>query len=91
MTDDLISRQAAIDAAKQHWYKPDIAKALEELPTIELRTKGAWIEVYDSSVGGHNSYTCSNCGLTIVTNPDYLKKHKFCFACGADMREENNG
>ena len=30
---DLISRQDAIDVAKQHWYKPDIAKALEELPS----------------------------------------------------------
>ena len=33
--DDLISRQAAVDVAKQHWYKPDIAKALEELPSAE--------------------------------------------------------
>ena len=33
--DDLISRQAAIDVAKQYWYKPDIAKALEELPSAQ--------------------------------------------------------
>ena len=32
---DLISRQAAIDVAKQYWYKPDIAKALEELPSAQ--------------------------------------------------------
>lgn len=32
---DLIERQAAIDVAKQHWYKPDIAKALEELPSAQ--------------------------------------------------------
>ena len=32
---DLISRQEAIDVAKQHWYKPDIAKALEELPSAQ--------------------------------------------------------
>ena len=30
---DLIKREDAIDVAKQHWYKPDIAKALEELPS----------------------------------------------------------
>lgn len=30
---DTIYRQDAIDVAKQHWYKPDIAKALEELPS----------------------------------------------------------
>lgn len=35
MRDDLISRQAAIDVAKQHWYKPDIAKALEDLPSAQ--------------------------------------------------------
>lgn len=32
---DLISRREAIDVAKQHWYKPDIAKALEELPSVQ--------------------------------------------------------
>lgn len=35
MMDDTISRQAAIDVAKQHWYKPDIAKALEDLPSAQ--------------------------------------------------------
>lgn len=33
--DDLISRQAAIEVAKQHWYKPDIAGALAELPSAQ--------------------------------------------------------
>ena len=32
---DLIERQAAIDVAKQHWYKPDIAGALTELPSAQ--------------------------------------------------------
>ena len=32
---DLISRQDAIDVAKQHWYKPDIAKELEKLPSAQ--------------------------------------------------------
>lgn len=32
---DLISRAAAIDVAKQHWYKPDIAGALAELPSAQ--------------------------------------------------------
>lgn len=30
---DTISRQDAIDAAKAHWYKPDIAGAIEQLPS----------------------------------------------------------
>ena len=33
--DDLVSRQDAVDVAKQHWYKPDIAKASEELPSAQ--------------------------------------------------------
>ena len=32
---DLISRQDAIEVAKQHWYKPDIAGALAELPSAQ--------------------------------------------------------
>lgn len=32
---DTIYRQDAIDVAKQHWYKPDIAKALEDLPSAQ--------------------------------------------------------
>ena len=30
---DLISRQEAIEVAKAHWYKPDIAGELEKLPS----------------------------------------------------------
>lgn len=37
--DDLINRQDAIDVAKQHWYKPEIVKALKELPSAELKRK----------------------------------------------------
>ena len=38
---DYIERQEAIDVAKQHWYKPDIAKALEELPSAQPKQR--WI------------------------------------------------
>ena len=46
---DLIRRQDAIDVAKQHWYKPDIAKALEELPSAqpELIEKEAYIRGFE--------------------------------------------
>ena len=44
--EDAISRQAAIEVAKQYWYKPDIAGALAELPPVQLQTKtGHWIPV----------------------------------------------
>ena len=38
---DLISRQAAIDAAKAYWYKPDIAGAIEQLPSAQPEQR--WI------------------------------------------------
>lgn len=37
--DDLIRRQDAIEVANQHWYKPDIAGALAELPSVQLKPK----------------------------------------------------
>lgn len=47
---DLIRRQDAIDVAKQHWYKPDIAKALEELPSVQLKPKTAESGSVDSEM-----------------------------------------
>ena len=41
----MIYRQDAIEVAKKHWYKPDIAKALEELPSEQpeiIRCKDCW-------------------------------------------------
>ena len=38
---DCISRQAAIDAAKAYWYKPDIAGAIEQLPSAQAEQR--WI------------------------------------------------
>lgn len=37
MSDGLIKRSDAIEVAKAFWYKPDIAGALAELPTIETK------------------------------------------------------
>ena len=78
--DDLISRQAAIDVAKQHWYKPDIAKALEELPSAQPKPKtGHWI--YDG-----DQIICNRCfkafgfiSLKLTLN--------YCPNCGAKMIE----
>lgn len=43
------------------------------------RPKGEWI------LSGENTYTCSVCGKTIITNKDYIKEHKWCFGCGTKM------
>lgn len=42
--EDCISRQTAIEVAKQYWYKPDIARALAERPSVTLQPNtGHWI------------------------------------------------
>ncbi len=50
---------------------------------FELPKRGQWIE--ESYNNQHNLYRCSVCGLEMLTNPDYAKKHKYCFSCGAKM------
>lgn len=63
----------------------DLAKLLDSMPEVEPeRKKGKWI-MYD-----RNAYRCSCCGKSFLTNQDYIKEHKFCFGCGADMRGEQN-
>lgn len=91
---DCISRQDAImamyamvdECARDDPYRENphidaIVDTLENLtPAQPERKMGKWI-VYD-----WNTYRCSCCGKQIITNPDYIKEHKFCFGCGADMR-----
>lgn len=85
---DLISRQDAIDVAKQHWYKPDIAKELEELPSaLPERKKGEWLcsdDMYETGI-------CNSCGWDSGESWVNVKRwFKFCPHCGADMRYETN-
>ena len=61
------------------------------------RKRGKWIKMSDAD---GNYYACSECGEEIPRVPDFnpqfdlfprlksLEKTKFCFNCGADMREE---
>lgn len=80
--DDLISRQAAIDAT---WYEPsytdplnvltEVRDRLEALPSAQPeRKKGRWIDMDDHVM-------CSCCGAT-----HYGSDKNFCPNCGADMR-----
>ena len=90
MKDDTISRQAAIDAAKD-WYEGLICgsfrgleKRLKSLPSAQPQRKmGKWIDegFYADGHGAH-AFRCSECGGHIIeydTDP-------FCKWCGADMR-----
>lgn len=84
MRDDLISRQAAIDAIKK-----DVMGGLnyewiiKELPSIQPKQKtGRWIEECGDLV-------CSKCKF-VVSDPYYLGKAVACPNCGAYMKGGND-
>ena len=91
--DDLISRQAAIDAVSDALKgvfveNEDIAKNLiGKLPSVQPEKKGRWVRY-----GDH--YVCSECNEWALmdwedqTEDDYFdKKSDFCPHCGACMEE----
>ena len=83
MSNDLIRRSDAIKVAKEFWYKPDIAGALAELPTIEPKC-GEWLEWIDCE--GEVFWKCSACGQASEASVAGIL-YKFCPFCGADMRK----
>lgn len=62
--------------AKDYWKEACDYKA-------QIPKKGEWIE--ESYNNQNNLYRCSVCGLTMLTNTDYVKKHNYCYGCGAKM------
>lgn len=52
----------------------------------EPRKTGRWVTKLEN-----HTYECSECSNGIITNKDYLKKHKFCFCCGAKMLMKGEG
>ena len=98
--DDLISRQAAIDAIRGeieiNGYS-HVVDVLEQLPSAQPERKtGKWIErkhgywsfVNDKGErdGWIPSYECSECRSGGWRNPEVMN---FCPSCGADMRGES--
>ena len=94
--DDLISRQAAIDAIKglndtpngysDTYDKECIIGVLEDLPSAEAvpeRKKGRWIEVDDEedTISGK----CSVCGWEAHLYEDDVVDMPYCPNCGAHM------
>lgn len=81
---DLISRQAAIDAIRAFYdeyivydNRKSIEDLISELPTIDPVKHGKWIAKRDGWNGGY--VVCSECGT------DNGIDSKFCPNCGARM------
>lgn len=91
--DDLISRQAAIDALIE-WYgcEPSDIGAFEnivkQLPSADAveRKRGRWVR---KNIGGWHCSECDNqAPFPCMASCQYLTD--FCPNCGADMRGEAN-
>ena len=86
MSDDLISRQAAIDVVKTYLGDYEISRTvqcrLRLLPSAEPERKtGRWILI------NFPWYLCSECGA-IRKNKKFPKK--FCSHCGAKMEGDSD-
>ena len=83
--DDLISRQAAIDAMLEAYEDLDAEWIIKRLPSAQK--KGQWI--YDSEAyplgNPYGHYDCDQCGESVPHRTNY------CPNCGADMRGESDG
>lgn len=81
--DDLISRQAAIDAIDRAVTKEAARWSLQELPSAERH--GRWIKKY------RGNYLCSVCGAWYRTTDNYGNiidgemTANYCESCGAKM------
>lgn len=86
--DDLISRQAAVEAVldridvEKHGRdaKPEeIQWTLEKLPSAQPERKtGRWLQISPARI-----YECSECAQMVMT--DDISCYKYCHGCGAYM------
>ena len=99
---DLISRQAAIDAleqAKEQYFDRRVIigkmqDVVSNLPSAQPeRKKGTWI-IKDNPGTGWYRVTCSECGEDVTSTapcigfyPNAKVTWNYCPNCGADMRE----
>ena len=101
--DDLISRQAAIDALDKRFDSIPmeqtteillLRKDLRNLPSAQpQRMRGKW--TYGEDEYGIDGYHCDKCGFFVPWDYthkfiDFIKDYHFCPNCGADMRGEQD-
>ena len=91
---DLISRQAAIDAT---WFEPSYTDPLNVLTEVRDRLKalpsaqpksGRWIYCEDTTADCVDGYRCDQCGFFVPwdyqhKSIDYIKDYNFCPMCGS--------
>lgn len=92
---DYIERQAAIDVAKQHWYKPDIVGALAELPSAQPEQRYTEDELRVFQHGISLSLLSKRSSQHWQYDEDTATEIKFLERLyekvGADMRGEKDG
>ena len=66
-------------------------RQIRKMPTADVRENvhGEWIPHILHGANVQWGYDCSICGDWFVVGSEYIKKHKFCRNCGADMRGKN--
>jgi DNA-directed RNA polymerase subunit RPC12/RpoP len=93
--EDMISRQAAIDALDKgawgvEWDKALAKAMLENLPSATVKKTGKWISTKVRGLFSYNSFKCSVCGN--ILNFDGVNAGRgnanFCPNCGAKMEVE---
>ena len=106
MSDDLISRQAAIDFIQEHSYPvrydntsieqgmtiTGIEQALNEVLIVQPEQKtGRWIEQTDTQNDVY--YVCSNCkeAFTLIEGTPTDNLYNYCPNCGSYNGGEENG
>lgn len=96
MTDDLISRQAAISAVYESsvgrqmlWGHRDLIRTLKNLPSAQPERKvGKWN--WDFANNGWADWTCSICGWKKNTDIHVNLGYNYCPNCGARMKGEED-
>ena len=99
MSDDLISRQTAIDDAhSQIWYRlnPNMKERVDtwlvNLPAVQPKQKtGRWI--YTNTIGGMRYYGCTICTnqeKDCIADENEIQWYNYCPNCGAKMESDKN-